>query len=248
MAVITCTMIVSPVLLFLHEKFLSQRFRHPEPEPEYAVNPDEHQRVIIAGFGHFGSTLGRFLRANGVEATILDNDSDRVSLLRKMGFTVHYGDATRLELLEAAGANKAHILVSAIDSPEKNLALQETVNKHFPHLEIYMRARNRMDAYEFIDRGVNHIYRESTHASLEMGIDVLGALGHRKYTVRRKASEFIKRDEAALFRLARTRHDKDTYISSVREEIEAQEELLKADSQFREDRPDNAWDKNLLRG
>jgi monovalent cation:H+ antiporter-2, CPA2 family len=248
MAVITCTMIVSPVLLFLHEKFLSQRFLHPEPDPEYAVNPDEHQHVIIAGFGHFGSTLGRFLRANGVEATILDNDSDRVTLLRKMGFTVHYGDATRLELLEAAGAGKAHILVSAIDSPEKNLALQETVHKHFPHLEIYMRARNRMDAYEFIDRGVNHIYRESTHASLEMGIDVLGALGHRKYTVRRKASEFIKRDEGALFRLARTRHDKETYISSVREEIEAQEELLKADSQFREDRPDNAWDKNLLRG
>jgi len=66
--------------------------------------------------------------------------------------------------------------------------------------------------------------------------------------VRRKASEFIRRDEAALFRLARTRHDKDTYISSVREEIEAQEELLKADSLFQENRPDNAWDKNLLRG
>ena len=88
--------------------------------------------MIIAGFGHFGSTIGSFLRANGVEAIILDHDSDRVSLLRKMGFKVYYGDATRLDLLKAAGAEKAKILIAAIDSPEINQELIAIVKEKFP--------------------------------------------------------------------------------------------------------------------
>jgi len=248
MAVITASMILSPLLLFIHEKILSRLFVEQEvSEPEYDVQPDEHNRVIIAGFGHFGSTIGRFLRANGVSATILDNDSDRVNLLRKMGFKVFYGDATRFDLLESAGAMHAEILISAIDSPEKNLALCEMVQHHFPHLKIFMRAENRVDAYEFIDKGLTHIYRESFHASIELGIDALSELGLRKYTLRRKAADFIRHDEAALKRLATERHNKESYINSIRGEIAMQERLLSEDKLFTEDRPDNAWDKNLLR-
>ena len=91
--------------------------------------------VIIAGFGHFGSTIGRFLRANGISATILDNDSDRVDVLRKMGFKVFYGDATRLDILKSAGADHAKIMIAAIDSPEINFDLIETIKKEFPHLD-----------------------------------------------------------------------------------------------------------------
>jgi monovalent cation:H+ antiporter-2, CPA2 family len=250
MAVITISMVFSTVLLFLNERFFARYFGvKVQDGASYEVNPEETKKVIIAGFGHFGSTIGRFLRANGVNATILDNDSDRVILLRKMGFKVYFGDATRVDLLEAAGAASAGIMISAIDSPERNLELAETVKKHFPHLKLFMRARNRVDAYEFLEMGVEQVYRESLHASVNLGVDVLAELGLRKYTLHRKASDFIRADNAALRKLAAERHNKEGYISSVRAEIEMQEKLLNEDRQFTDQKTDSAWDKSpLIRG
>jgi CPA2 family monovalent cation:H+ antiporter-2 len=248
MAVITISMVLSPLMLFVYDKISTRLMaRKPEEQKAYEVNPQEEQRVIIAGFGHFGSTLGRFLRANGVNATILDNDSQRVTLLRKMGFEVYFGDATRPDLLEAAGAAKAHILISAIDDPERNEILAETVHKHFQHLKLFMRAKNRMDAYQFMEMGVPHIYRESLHTSVYMGVDVLHSLGKRRYTSLRKANDFIRYDTEALNRLAGGRGDTESYISSVREEIALQERLLKEDRKFMDDAPDNAWDNTPLK-
>lgn len=244
MAVVTISMILSSVLLFVNEKFIAPRFGVTEAVADSpAVAISEQNETIIAGFGHFGSTLGRFLRANGVKATILDNDSDRVSLLRKMGFKVFYGDATRLDLLESAGAGKAKILISAIDSPDKNAELADVVQKHFPHLKVFMRAKNRSDAYELMDKGLENIYRESMHSSVFLGVDVLSELGHRKYTSHRKASEFIRYDTEALQRLAKERHTRESYITSVRQEIELQERLLSEDGKFFDQRADGAWER-----
>ncbi len=247
MAVITISMIMSPILLFVNEKFIASRLiANTAEEKEYKVDPKEHNDIIIAGFGHFGSTLGRFLRANGVEATILDNNSDQVLLLRKMGFKVFYGDATRTAILDAAGAAHAKILVSALDIPEKNIELSALVSKHYPHLKLFFRAKNRMNAYELIDNGVNNIYRESIHASVYMGVDILSVLGFRKYTSLRKANDFILHDNTALQKLSKHRHDYDSYVKNVREEIEQQERLLAEDKKFVEHKPDNAWDKSKL--
>ncbi len=247
-AVVTLSMLVSPVLLYVNERYIDPYFGVKESDAQAAPADamEEKHEVILTGFGHFGSTLGRFLRANGVEATILDHDSDRVQLLRKMGFKVFYGDGTRLDLLESAGAHKARILISAIDVPEKNLELAELVKKHFPHLEFYVRAQNRYDAYELIDKGIAHVYRESLYTSVFMGADVLNALGHRKYTMFRKALEFIRYDEKSLHRLAKLRHHQETYIAQAREEIEVQERLLKQDARFADLRSDHAWDKTPL--
>jgi CPA2 family monovalent cation:H+ antiporter-2 len=243
MAVVTISMILSPLLLFLNEAFIAPRFGTKESLPQQAADSiDEQQGVIIAGFGHFGSTIGRFLRANGVKATILDNDSDRVDLLRKMGFKVFYGDATRVDLLESAGASKASVLISAIDDPERSMVLAETVTKHFPKLKLYMRTKNRYDAYEMIERGIPHVYRESLHSSVFMGVDILHALGHRRYTATRKAVDFIRYDEQALEKLSRERHRKDEYILSVRREIDLQERLLAEDRLFSDQGTDTAWD------
>lgn len=246
MAVVTVTMIATPFLLFGFERFLAKRFAPVlEAAPEGDVISEENA-VILAGFGNFGSTLGRFLRANGIEATILDSDIDRVLFLRKMGFKVHFGDATRLNLLEAAGADKAKVFISAINSAEKNLQLLETLKKHFPHLKVFTRVRDRFEAYEFIDNGVEKVYRETLHTSVFMGVDVLAELGLRRYTLMRKAQEFLKYDEQALKKLAGERYDMDNYINSAREEIAQQERLLKEDRRFRESHPDGAWDKTGL--
>jgi CPA2 family monovalent cation:H+ antiporter-2 len=118
----------------VNERLVLPRFGTKEAveQKDGGLIEGEHP-VIIAGFGHFGSTIGRFLRANGVQATILDNDSDRVDLLRRMGFKVFYGDATRIDILKSAGADHAKVLIASIDSPEINADLRIR-QKEFPHL------------------------------------------------------------------------------------------------------------------
>jgi monovalent cation:H+ antiporter-2, CPA2 family len=249
MAATAVSMVLTPFFLLINERLIDPFFGVKEevkPSRE-ADKIDEHNEVILVGFGHFGSTIGRFLRANGINTTILDNDSDRVELLRKMGFKVYYGDATRVDLLHAAGAENARLFIAAIDNPEVNQELISNVRKHFPHLEIMARARNRMDAYELIDLGVKDFYRETLYTSVHMAIDVLKKLGFRSYTATRKGMEFIKYDEEALFKLAKTRHEMKEYIMSVREQIEMQEKLLSEDLHANLTAEDHAWDSEVMR-
>lgn len=172
MAVTAISMALTPILMLLNEKFLIPRqcaamnptgYIERESDVEEQDNP-----VIIAGFGHFGNTIGRFLKANDIPTTVLDNDSDNVDFLRKMGFKVYYGDATRYDLLEIAGAKKAQIIVIAINDQEKRLGMIETVKKHFPHLYILARSSNRYDAYDQMNAGIMHIYRETLDTSLRV--------------------------------------------------------------------------------
>ena len=246
MGVTAISMTVTPLLLLANERFIEPRCGTKNKEEKEADDIDAHNPVIIAGFGHFGSTLGRFLRANGINATILDNDSDRVDLLRKMGFKVFYGDATRIDILKSAGADDARILIAAIDSPETNFDLVEKTKKLFPRLTIMVRAKSRLDAYELIDMGVKDIYRESLDTSVRLGIDVLTKLGVRKYAATRAGQNFIKYDEAALSQLARHRHDQDTYIFNSREQIQLQEQLLTNDREVNPTLNDHAWDSDLI--
>lgn len=247
MAIIALSMLSTPFLLLINEKWIDPYFGVKEKEERKHDEIDEHNEVIIAGFGHFGSTIGRLLRANGVNATILDHDSDRVDLLRKMGFKVYYGDATRLELLKAAGAEEAKIFIAAIDNPEINLNVVEILRKHFPHLNILTRARNRVDAYELIDHGVDKIYRETLYTAVHLGVDALTQMGHRKYSATRQGQRFIKYDEAAIRKLAAKRHDKMAYLATIKDEIEMQEQLLKNDMHINFSATDHAWDSEHLK-
>jgi CPA2 family monovalent cation:H+ antiporter-2 len=246
MGVTAISMTITPLMLLAAERLILPRFGTREKEEKAPDDIDVQHSVIIAGFGHFGSTLGRFLRANGINATILDNDSDRVDLLRKMGFKVFYGDATRVDILKSAGADQARILIAAIDSPDINYDLVEKTQKLFPQLTVMVRARSRLDAYELIDMGVKDIYRESLDTSVRLGIDVLVKLGFRKYSATRAGQNFIKYDEAALRQLARHRHDQDTYIFNTREQIQLQEQLLTNDREVNPTLNDHAWDSDLF--
>lgn len=247
MAIIALSMVSTPFLLLINEKWIDPFFGVKEKVKKPHDIIDENNEVIIAGFGHFGSTIGRLLKANGVNATILDHDSDRVDLLRKMGFKVYYGDATRLELLKAAGAENAKIFIAAIDNPEVNLSVVELLRKHFPHLNILTRARNRVDAYELIDHGVDKIYRETLYTAVHLGVDALAQLGHRKYSATRQGQRFIKYDEAAIRKLAIKRHDKMAYLATVKDELEMQEQLLKNDLNINFSASDHAWDSEHLK-
>lgn len=248
MSVTALSMSVTPILLVLYERVLvpytgvKEKNEDQETEEIHKKHP-----VIIAGFGHFGSTVGRFLRANKIDSTILDHDSDRVDMLRKMGFDVYYGDATRVDLLKSAGIENAKILIAAIDDPQTNFKLVKTVKKHFPHIQIMARAKNRLDAYDFIEQNVKHIYRETLYTSVYLAVDVLTNLGFRKYTATRKGLDFIKYDEQAIKKLAKHRHNMKDYIISVRKQIELQEKLISEDLHSNLTVEDHAWDSEVMR-
>jgi CPA2 family monovalent cation:H+ antiporter-2 len=247
MSLTALSMTSTPLLMLVNERFLRPAIGVSAPPAREPDAIDERNKVILAGFAHFGSTVGRFLRANGVHATILDNDSSRVELLRRMGFKVYFGDATRMDLLESAGAAEAKILVVAIDSPETNLGLVKLIRKHFPNLHLMVRARNRYDAYELMDLGVSDIYRESLDTSVRMGVDVLTRLGHRRYTATRAGQKFLHYDEEALRELGEHRKDMKQYVSRVREQIALQEQLLNDDLEHDPSANDHAWDSNHVR-
>lgn len=247
MAVVALSMAVTPLLLLINDKLILPRFNKTERDTRQVDEIEEKNSVIIAGFSHFGSTLGRFLRANGINATILDFDSDRVELLRRMGFKVYYGDATRRDLLESAGAADARILISAIDSPDVNIKLVEIAQKHFPHLELMIRAKNRYDAYDLMHYKISNIYRENLDTSVRMGVDVLKKLGKRAYSVYRSGQQFMKYDEESMKELYKLKHDEKLYISATRQQIEMQEDLLKNDLKQKPNLDDHAWDSDELK-
>lgn len=247
MAVIATTMVTTPVLIVINEKFILPRLNKSNREEIVADSINEKNKIIIAGFSGFGSTIGRFLRANGVDTTILDNDADRVELLRKMGFKVYFGDVTRYDLLHSAGAADAEILVSAIDDHATNLKLIETVRKHFPNLELMIRAKNRSDTYELMNLDVKEIYREGLDVSLRMGVEVMKKLGYRSYTLHRSALKFMKYDEQSMHELYKVRHDENKYISASRRQIALQEDILSNDTNQKPNLSDHAWDSDELK-
>jgi monovalent cation:proton antiporter-2 (CPA2) family protein len=246
-AVVALSMALTPLLLLLYERVLAPRLG-AGGSPDREADAIERERpVIIVGFGGFGATVGRLLRANGLEATVLDIDSDRVELLRRLGMTVYYGDATRHDLLHTAGAAKARLLVIALDTPEKTLEVVHTARRHFPDLEILARAFDWQDAHELLAAGVTHVYRGSLDTSLRLGADALRLLGFRAHQAHRASQRFLRHDEQALRDLTAERGDRAAYISLARQRIEELEQMLRADLEAPPLDRDEGWDPEPLR-
>ena len=231
MAVVAISMAFTPLVMLVNEKILQPKIYARQKLQDNGVKPDEideRNPVIIAGFGHFGNIIGRFLRAHNIGTTILDTDSDRLELLRKMGFKVYYGDASRYDLLHAAGAAHAKLIIIAIEPPEKRIEMIETIKKHFPDLRMFVRARNRYDAYDLMNAGMLHVYRETIDTSLRLGVDVMKILGHKQHSALRAAKKFFTYDEANLKHLAAIR-DTEEYITTARSYIEELDKMLRSD-------------------
>jgi voltage-gated potassium channel Kch len=246
-AVVAISMALTPLLMLLNERLVQPHFGTRERQTGEADAIDEHNPVIIAGFGRFGSVVGRLLRANGVGTTVLEYDSDHVELLRKLGLKVFYGDASRHDLLRAAGAEKARLMVLALDDHERTLGLVGTVKKHFPHLTLLARAAGRPEAYELLDAGVQHVYRETLDTSLRLGVDALRLLGGRAYRAHRAARTFRRHDEESVVELAQMRHDRGRYLSEAKQRIQALEQILLGELQWRTEDRDAGWDADSLR-
>jgi voltage-gated potassium channel Kch len=245
-AVTALSMAASPLLLALNERFVMPRLGRAAADERETDIEDEDNPVIIAGYGRFGQIAGRFLRANGVGVTAIDVDSEQLDVLRKFGQKVFYGDASRLDLLRAAGAHKARLLIVAVEEHANTLQIVQTAKAHFPNLELLVRVRGRQEAYEILDLGVDDVYRETFETSIRVGTDamrLLGAPGHRAV---RSARLFRRLDETTLRDLAALRGDQAKLMKTVRERVALLEEAMRADGSG-VDSIERGWDSEPLR-
>jgi glutathione-regulated potassium-efflux system ancillary protein KefC len=185
---VALSMALTPLALLAHDRWLVSQSARREREDDAIEDTDSP--VIIAGFGRFGQIVGRLLFASGIKATVLDHDPDQIELLQRFRFRVYYGDATRSDLLHAAGAGHARVLINAIDDPATSIALVEAVREHFPGLRIVARARNVGHYLELRRRGVSVIERETFEAALMVGRRALEVLGVGRYEAKERADRF----------------------------------------------------------
>jgi monovalent cation:proton antiporter-2 (CPA2) family protein len=246
-AVVATSMALTPVLMVLNERFVQPRFGTREVMAREADEIDDESSVIMVGFGRTGSVTGRFLRANGIRPTVLEYDSDRVETLRKMGLKVFYGDGSREDLLRAAGAEKARLLVIAVDDQEKVRKVLEVAGKHFPNLTPLVRVAGRPEAYELLEEGLEHLYRDGVETALRMGVDALRLLGRPSHQAYRSSRTFFKHDEASVREMGRMRHDRAAYFSAARERISSLEELMLSELGSEGEERDAGWDTESLR-
>ena len=245
-AAVALSMACAPLLMIVNEKLILPRFGTPEEADREADEVDQESSVMVAGFGEFGGTAVRFLRANGVQPTVLDTDSERVELLRRLGLKAYYGDARRHELLHAAGAENARLLVVAVGDIEKTLELVHVARKHFPRLEIFARAPGWFEAFELVQAGVDHVYRHNADTAVSAGGDILRRLGRRGHQVHRAGRRFLQRDSRAVRELAESWGDEKRYFSEARQYISRLEELMLAELKAEQVR-DAGWDTDSIR-
>jgi glutathione-regulated potassium-efflux system ancillary protein KefC len=177
--------------------WLSQKLHPVLPKQTDAIDP-AGARVIIAGFGRVGQIAGRMLIASGIKLTVLDNDPDLIESVRRFGFKVFYGDATRLDLLRAAEADKAVLLINAIDDMESSLELVDLVRSHFPQMKVIARARNLTHLFELRSRGVSVIERETFESALTIAEHALELLGIERATAQHAKEKFRAHNLATL--------------------------------------------------
>jgi voltage-gated potassium channel Kch len=246
-AAVALSMMLTPLIMIVNERLVQPRFVTMAPEREPDEIDDNENPVIIAGFGRFGQIIGRLLIANGYKATLLEQNPAQIDLLRRFGWKVFYGDASRLDLLHAAGAKQARLFVVAIDEPEKTVEIVHLVRKHFPHLKILARASDRRNAYELIRGGADVIQRETFSSALEMGTEVLKLLGVRSYKAHRAASTFQRHDEEVLQEMAQLAGDESALIARSRQMSQDLAQLLQSDDRELTHEVDRAWDISVLR-
>jgi monovalent cation:proton antiporter-2 (CPA2) family protein len=224
---VTLSMMLGPLLLILYDGLQSRL--GGEPARPFDGIDESDNRVIIAGFGRFGQIVARVLAARRIKFTALDSNQTHVDFVRKFGNKVYYGDASRLDLLRAAGAETATIFVLAIDDVDASLRAAELVREQFPRLKIFARARNRQHAFALKDIGVRYIIRETYVSSLEMATTVLESLGDSPASAKASVRKFRQHDEATFDAQYAVKDDETKFLATSRAAASQLELLFAAD-------------------
>ncbi|MAE74773.1 MAG: glutathione-regulated potassium-efflux system protein KefB [Bdellovibrionaceae bacterium] len=236
-AVITLSMALTPLLVYLNQKFF-RTFSELSERPEEVFPADEVQ-VLVVGYGRFGQIISRLLAFNQIPFIALDHSATQIELSKKFGTKVYYGDATRAEVLHAAGADKVKVIALAIDDVDDSIAATKIIRQKFSEAKLVARARNRFHAMELMALGVEVIHRETYESSLCAAADTLGALGLSKQHIDFQISTFREHDNKMLRDQLQYRHNEDKFISFTQNANKNLKYLLQGDQQFGKD-PDQA--------
>jgi CPA2 family monovalent cation:H+ antiporter-2/glutathione-regulated potassium-efflux system ancillary protein KefC len=241
--VVAITMLLTPAAFILHERFIAPRFgRRDGREADEIAEPGT---AIIAGVGRFGQIVNRMLTTNGHATVVLDYDAEMIELVRRFGVRSYYGDATRPDLLHAAGAEGATLLVAALDDREKQNQLVAHVAEHHPRCRIIARALDRQHVYELLDAGAHHVERELFESSLSAGRQALIELGAHPFKAERQTRAFRAHDRLTLAELHERWRDggMDTsYIAAARGRAEELEKIMRTDrAAERHDSSERGW-------
>jgi monovalent cation:proton antiporter-2 (CPA2) family protein len=239
--VVVLTMMLTPLLIIAYERLVRPRFRDSvgtatEEEIDTAPSP-----VIVAGFGRFGQVVSRLLHADGIPSTLLDHDSGQIEMSGRFGNKVFFGDASRVQLLQAAGAEEAKLLVIAIDDREKAVQMVRAARQFFPHLKTLARAYDRSHAYQLMEAGADVVTRETFGSALIMGEEALLLLGYDPARAYRLMRSFKHHDEDGLRKLYEVWGDDHAYGLRVRENVAELERVLRDDSEEAESHFRDAW-------
>jgi monovalent cation:proton antiporter-2 (CPA2) family protein len=234
-AAVAVSMLTTPFLVMGYERLL---MRNPKERPERdkeragraADAIHESNPVIVAGFGRFGQVVVRVLRGLGIGATVVDIDPGQIETVRRFGFKAYYGDATRLDLLESAGAASAKVLLMGIDNPEAAMAAVKRIRARFPGLKVIARAHGRTDAYEYAEIGVPSI-REIFGSAIDASFETLKTLGYEEDAARRIVQRFKEYDEQQVVEQARHRRDLSKLIALTEQGRRDIAQLLAAEAQ-----------------
>jgi CPA2 family monovalent cation:H+ antiporter-2/glutathione-regulated potassium-efflux system protein KefB len=185
--------------------------------------------VIICGFGRVGQIIGRVLRMERVSFVALEKDNAQIEVVRRFGGKVFYGDPTRPELLRAAGAETARLLVVAVEGVEESLRLVDMARRVFPDLRIVARARNRRHAHLLMERGIDALVRDTFHSSLRLAALSLQALDVPKERAERAVALFATHDERLLAEQLPVWRDEAQMIQTVQQATDELQSLFEAD-------------------
>jgi CPA2 family monovalent cation:H+ antiporter-2 len=226
--IVALSMLLTPLLFLLYDKVIAHRYSKVAEREADAI--DVKGKVIIAGHGRVGGIVNRLVRSSGYETTVIDYSSEQLEVLRAFGIRVYFGDATRPDLLHAAGIEEADIFVIAINNPEQITELARHVVKYHPHVKVIARATTRHHVYDLWFVGVREIIRETFDSSVRMGRTVLENLGHSFDEASIMADAFTERDRKQMRELADLydptipAHKNPAYVEKVKELNRAWEE------------------------
>lgn len=227
--VVTLSMMIGPLILGLHDR-VRRALVSAEAAAPFDTIAERDNRVIIAGFGRVGQIVSRVLRARHIKFTALDSSQTHVDFVRRFGNRIYYGDASRLDLLRAAGAESAEIFVLAIDDVDASVRTAQLVHTHFPGLKILARARNRQHAFALMDHHVDYIIRETYGSSLELAEAVLTRLGDATAAARAAVRKFRQHDEKTLGEQYAIKEDEVKFMAAARESAQQLEKLFETDA------------------
>lgn len=247
-AVVALSMLTTPLLLLLDERFVQPRFAaQSENDDREADTPDEEHPVVIAGNGRFGVTVLRLLKANGFGAVVLDQDPAQIAMLERFDHKSFYGDASRIDLLRAAGLDHAAAFVLAVDDPDAAQHIAELVRKHFPDVPIFARAHSMQRAYELMRVGCQVVERETFGSALELGGDVLRQLGFRAYQAMRAVRTFRHHEKESMRELLAHAPQAQDYVRIARRRAAELTRLIERDRERNEQPSSQPWDVDPMR-